>query len=92
MMTDIDIMASFLSLSKIKISGSDSRSETQSEISSADSELSDLRSIAIQLGVNVEDLVVERFKIERQKLENMLSATSGHTNSKILVANEGKNL
>ncbi|XP_055680364.1 protein bicaudal C [Lutzomyia longipalpis] len=70
-------MASFLSLSKIKISGSDSRSETQSEISSADSELSDLRSIAIQLGVNVEDLVVERFKIERQKLENMLSDTEG---------------
>ncbi|XP_055712848.1 protein bicaudal C isoform X2 [Phlebotomus papatasi] len=66
-------MASFLSLSKIKISGSDSRSETQSEVSSADSELSDLRSIAIQLGVSVDELSVERFKIERQKLENMLS-------------------
>lgn len=69
-------MASFLSLSKIKISGSDSRSETQSEVSSADSELSDLRSIAIQLGVSVDELSVERFKIERQKLENMLSGIS----------------
>ncbi|XP_059618015.1 protein bicaudal C [Phlebotomus argentipes] len=66
-------MASFLSLSKIKISGSDSRSETQSEVSSADSELNDLRSIAIQLGVSVDELSVERFKIERQKLESMLS-------------------
>ncbi|GAB0095254.1 Protein bicaudal C [Sergentomyia squamirostris] len=66
-------MASFLSLSKIKFSGSDSRSETQSEVSSADSELSDLRSIAIQLGVSVDELSVERFKIERQKLESMLS-------------------
>lgn len=48
-------------------------SESQSEISSVDSDWSDLRSIAAQLGVtNLDDLHSERFKIDRQKLEDMI--------------------
>lgn len=48
-------------------------SESQSEISSIDSDWSDIKSIAIQLGVsNPDDLVIQRFKVDRQKLENMI--------------------
>ncbi|XP_067620096.1 protein bicaudal C isoform X2 [Eurosta solidaginis] len=48
-------------------------SETQSEISSADSDWSDIRAIATKLGVaNPDDLHTERFKVDRQKLEQML--------------------
>jgi protein bicaudal C len=50
-------------------------SETQSEISSVESDWSDLRSIAAQLGVaNPDDLHTERFKIDRQKLEDMIKS------------------
>jgi protein bicaudal C len=50
-------------------------SESQSEISSVDSDWSDLRSIAAQLGVaNPDDLYTERFKIDRQKLEEMIQS------------------
>lgn len=50
-------------------------SESQSEISSVDSDWSDIKSIALQLGVaNPEDLMTERFKIDRQKLENMMQS------------------
>ena len=53
-------------------------SETQSEISSVDSDYSgDIRAIALQLGVaNVEDLSNERFKVDRQKLESMIKVAS----------------
>lgn len=48
-------------------------SETQSEISSADSDWSDIRAIALKLGVaNPDELHTERFKVDRQKLEQML--------------------
>ncbi|XP_058125914.1 protein bicaudal C homolog 1-B [Anopheles ziemanni] len=48
-------------------------SETTSEISSVESDWGDLRSIAAQLGVaNPDDLHVERFKVDRQKLEDMI--------------------
>ncbi|XP_023162321.1 protein bicaudal C isoform X2 [Drosophila hydei] len=52
-------------------------SETQSEISSVDSDWSDIRAIALKLGVqNVDDLHTERFKVDRQKLEQLLKADS----------------
>ncbi|XP_036321963.1 protein bicaudal C-like [Rhagoletis pomonella] len=52
-------------------------SETQSEISSADSDWSDIRAIALKLGVaNPDDLHTERFKVDRQKLEQMLKEDS----------------
>lgn len=48
-------------------------SDTRSEASSVASEWSDINSnFALQLGVNKEDLKDERFKIDRQKLENMI--------------------
>lgn len=48
-------------------------SEAPSEISSADSAWSDIRAIAVRLGVsNPEDLHTERFKVDRHKLENMI--------------------
>lgn len=48
-------------------------SETQSEISSVESGFSDLKAIAAQLGVNnPDDLYMERFKIDRTKLEDLL--------------------
>lgn len=50
-------------------------SETQSEISSVDSDWSDIRAIANKLGVqNPDDLHTERFKVDRQKLENMIKS------------------
>ncbi|XP_037828620.1 protein bicaudal C [Lucilia sericata] len=52
-------------------------SETQSEISSVDSDWSDIRAIAMKLGVsNPDDLHTERFKVDRQKLEQMIKADS----------------
>ncbi|XP_053958137.1 protein bicaudal C [Anastrepha ludens] len=52
-------------------------SETRSEISSADSDWSDIRAIALKLGVaNPDDLHTERFKVDRQKLEQMLKESS----------------
>lgn len=48
-------------------------SETQSEISSINSDWNDLQQIANQLGIiNVEDLFAERFKIDRQQLSNLI--------------------
>jgi protein bicaudal C len=58
-------------------SGGGTPSESHSEISSVDSDWSDLRSIAAQLGVaNPDDLHTERFKIDRQKLEEMIKSES----------------
>lgn len=55
------------------ISGGTQSSETQSEISSVESGFSDLKAIAVQLGVNnPDDLYMERFKIDRTKLEDLL--------------------
>lgn len=54
-------------------SSSGAPSETQSEISSVDSDWSDIRAIAMKLGVaNPDDLHTERFKVDRQKLEQMI--------------------
>ncbi|XP_037911296.1 protein bicaudal C isoform X2 [Hermetia illucens] len=48
-------------------------SESHSEISSADSDWSDIRTYAAKLGIaNPDDLFTDRFKIDRQKLENMI--------------------
>lgn len=47
-------------------------SDSQSEISSIGSEISDVKGIAFQLGIDPEDLCNERFKVDRQKLENMI--------------------
>ena len=48
-------------------------SESQSEASSsAESDWSDYNSIALQMGLHPKDLCVERFKVDRQKLENMI--------------------
>ncbi|TMW46084.1 hypothetical protein DOY81_008835, partial [Sarcophaga bullata] len=58
-------------------SSSGAPSETQSEISSMDSDWSDIRAIAMKLGVaNPDDLHTERFKVDRQKLEQMIKADS----------------
>lgn len=48
-------------------------SESQSEASSsAESDWSDIKSIALHMGLDPEDMCVERFKVDRQKLENMI--------------------
>lgn len=48
-------------------------SESQSEASSsAESDWSDINGIALQMGLHPKDLCVERFKVDRQKLENMI--------------------
>lgn len=48
-------------------------SESQSEISSIGSDWSDVRTIAAELGItNLDELANERFKVDRQKLENMI--------------------
>lgn len=67
-------MASYLSpFNKLIYESVRRHSESQSEISSVDSDWSDIKSIALQLGVaNPDDLLTERFKIDRQKLENMI--------------------
>ncbi|KAH8292776.1 hypothetical protein KR054_004958 [Drosophila jambulina] len=57
--------------------GSGAPSETQSEISSVDSDWSDIRAIAMKLGVqNSDDLHTERFKVDCQKLEQLINADS----------------
>lgn len=57
----------------IFINGGPPSETTGSEISSVESDWGDLRLIAAQLGVaNPDDLHVERFKVDRQKLEDMI--------------------
>lgn len=74
-------MASYLSPYNKMIFESVRRpSESQSEISSVDSDWSDIKSIALKLGVpNVDDLVSERFKVDRQKLESMIRSKCNHS-------------
>lgn len=56
--------------------GGGAPSETQSEISSMDSDWSDIRAIAMKLGVqNPDDLHTERFKVDRQKLEQLIKGS-----------------
>ena len=51
------------------------KSENQSEISSVESDFSDIRSVAAQLGItNPDELHMERFKIDRMKLEDMVKS------------------
>lgn len=52
------------------------RGETQSETSSTDSEMSNLHTIAAQLGMNMKELSIEQFKVEREKLETMMTGES----------------
>lgn len=68
------MMASFPPFNKhIFINGGPPSETTGSEISSVESDWGDLRLIAAQLGVaNPDDLHVERFKVDRQKLEDMI--------------------
>lgn len=50
-------------------------SEMSSEISSAESDFSDLKTIAASLGIlEVEEIYTERFKIDRTKLEDMMKS------------------
>lgn len=66
-------MASCVALKHIFLPEDRASSETHSEISSVHSDWSDLQTIATQLGIeNVDDLYVERFKIDRQQLSNMI--------------------
>lgn len=47
--------------------------ESQSETSSsAESDWSDITSIALQMGLHPDSVSIERFKVDRQKLENMI--------------------
>lgn len=70
-------------------------SESQSEISSVDSDWSDIRTIALKLGVqNPDDLQTERFKVDRQKLENLFktdSVVEGWNNAEYFFDNVMKN-
>lgn len=50
------------------------KSDNQSEISSMDSEFSDIRTVGVTLGINPEDIHMERFKIDRMKLEDLLKS------------------
>lgn len=50
--------------------------ESQSETSSsAESDWSNINSIALQMGLHPESVHVERFKVDRQKLENMIKGS-----------------
>ncbi|XP_026843636.1 protein bicaudal C [Drosophila persimilis] len=73
----IGSLASLQALPSGTLAGSGAPSETQSEISSVDSDWSDIRAIALKLGVqNPDDLHTERFKVDRQKLEQLIKADS----------------
>lgn len=51
-------------------------SESQSEVSSVESERNDIANIALQLGIsNQDELIDDRFKVDRQKLENLIKGT-----------------
>ncbi|XP_017024010.1 protein bicaudal C [Drosophila kikkawai] len=76
-MDGIGSLASLQALPSTTSVGSGAPSETQSEISSVDSDWSDIRAIAMKLGVqNPDDLHTERFKVDRQKLEQLIKADS----------------
>lgn len=69
----IGSLASLQTLASVTSMGTGAPSETQSEISSVDSDWSDIRAIAMKLGVkNPDDLHTERFKVDRQKLEQLI--------------------
>lgn len=59
--------------------GGGAGSETPSEVSSVNSDWSDLQTIAAELGVtNLEDLYTERFKVDRTKLSSMITSDTAH--------------
>lgn len=67
------MMPSALPFNKLLYQAVRGSSDSQSEISSVDSDWSDIRGIALQLGVSDPDeLTNERFKVDRQKLESMI--------------------
>lgn len=77
MVDGIGSLASLQALPSTTSVGSGAPSETQSEISSVDSDWSDIRAIAMKLGVqNPDDLHTERFKVDRQKLEQLIKGKS----------------
>lgn len=50
-------------------------SESQSEASSsAESDMSDINGVALLLGMSTKDVHVDRFRVDRQKLENMIKS------------------
>lgn len=58
-------------------------SESQSEISSIGSDFNnDLKLIAVQLNVSVDDLKTERFKVDRQKIGNMIKTNIDNANNR----------
>lgn len=70
------MMPSALPFNKLLYQAVRATSESQSEVSSVDSDWSDVRGIALQLGVSdPDDLANERFKVDRQKLENMIKGS-----------------
>lgn len=55
-------------------------SESQSEASSsAESDWSDINSIAAQMGLQPKDMCVERFKVDRNKLETLIKGNVLHS-------------
>lgn len=63
-----------------------SSQSSQSDISSIGSDWSDIRSIALQLGItNPDELVNERFKVDRQKLESKIKGMEFFTFAVIAV-------
>lgn len=67
-------MASCATFSQLNMHD-EQQTDTRSEISSLDSDWSDLKSIAVQLGVtDLDNLYTERFKIDRQKLSDMIKS------------------
>lgn len=69
-------MASCVTFTQFNMqNNNDQQSDTRSESSSMDSDWSDLKSIAMELGVtNLDNLHTERFKIDRQKLCDMIQS------------------
>lgn len=68
----------FMMNSRFSIAGSSSGPPSEapsSEISSVESDFSDLKSIAAGLGIiDLEEVYTERFKIDRLKLEDMIKS------------------
>jgi hypothetical protein len=75
------MMPPFLMGSRFSVAGSSSGPPSEapsSEVSSVESDFSDLKSIAAGLGIiDLEEIYTERFKIDRMKLEDMIKSNFG---------------
>jgi hypothetical protein len=70
----------FLMGSRFSVAGSSGppSEAPSSEVSSVESDFSDLKSIAAGLGIlDLEEVYTERFKIDRMKLEDMIKSNFG---------------